>query len=501
VSLDTGSGNGQAGGSANLQYGKGPWMAWAGGGARRSGDYDTPLGPVANSETNLENGRGGVSWTGQRAFVSIGAQAERSRYGVPFAASFEAAETGESFDIDLKSSRRDLRVDGGMRHLPGAFADNVKATFVVSDYGHEEIEVADGDEEVGSTFSNDTRSFRLEVEQKRSGRLTGRIGVDLFTRAYRVEGEEVLAPATSQTSFAAFAYEELAFGATRVQFGGRVERNAYVPDARAEGEDHEGEAPPAVRDRSFVGASGSIGVHRSIGAGGAIVANLSLASRAPALEELYNFGPHIGNLAFEIGNPDLEVERSVGVDVSLRRRAKNLAAELNLFTYRISNFVFLDFTGEIADGLREARYVQGDSRYSGLEATGDVQLGRGVHVEGGVSVVRASLVANDKPLPRIPPVSGRIKLEIPWRALTVTPEVVLTAAQERLFDGESPTDGYSLLNLSATYFVVRGHATHALTIKGHNLTNEAYRLHTSLIKELAPEMGRAVAATYTVRFF
>ena len=32
------------------------------------------------------------------------------------------------------------------------------------------------------------------------------------------------------------------------------------------------------------------------------VAELSIA---PALEELYNFGPHLGNLAFEIGNPNL----------------------------------------------------------------------------------------------------------------------------------------------------------------------------------------------------
>jgi iron complex outermembrane receptor protein len=123
-----------------------------------------------------------------------------------------------------------------------------------------------------------------------------------------------------------------------------------------------------------------------------------------------------------------------------------------------------------------------------------------VHVDAGLSFVRATL-ENGEDLPRIPPLSGRVRLELPWRQVTVTPEVVLAAAQRRVFRDEMPTDGYALLSLSATYFLVRGHATHALTLKAHNLTNEPYRLHTSFIKDLALEMGRSVSASYTIRFF
>ena len=57
------------------------------------------------------------------------------------------------------------------------------------------------------------------------------------------------------------------------------------------------------------------------------------------------------------------------------------------------------------------------------------------------------------------------------------------------------------MNLGASYFVVRGHVTHAVTLRAYNLTNQEYRLHTSFIKDLAPEMGRGVRLTYTVRFF
>jgi outer membrane receptor protein involved in Fe transport len=48
---------------------------------------------------------------------------------------------------------------------------------------------------------------------------------------------------------------------------------------------------------------------------------------------------------------------------------------------------------------------------------------------------------------------------------------------------------------------VAAHATHIITFQGYNLTNTDYRLHTSLIKNLAPEMGRGVKVTYGVRLF
>jgi iron complex outermembrane receptor protein len=38
-------------------------------------------------------------------------------------------------------------------------------------------------------------------------------------------------------------------------------------------------------------------------------------------------------------------------------------------------------------------------------------------------------------------------------------------------------------------------------VRGYNLTDETYRNHTSFIKDLAPELGRGVKVSYSVRFF
>jgi len=513
ASFDAGSANEQAGANAQIQYGNGSWLVWAGGGSRRTGDFDTPQGTIANSETRLSNGRFGVGWLGQRAFFNLGGTFEDGRFGIPFAGEFhhhhegeEEVEEDEEVAVDIATDRRNARVDAGIHNLASVFIDTLKVTFDYTDYGHDELEIEGGVENVGTRFQNDTATLRAELEQKRRGRLSGRMGLEWFGRDFAAVGEEALAPATTQTAVAGFVYEEVAFDRFRLLFGGRVERTAYDVSEREEHE-HEAEEgeeahePPPVRDRDFTGVSGSLGLHADLGDRAAFVANLTAASRAPALEELYNFGPHVGNLAFEIGNPDLDLERTVGLDVSLRTRADRVQAEFSAFVYDIGNFVFLDFTGEEADGLREAEFLQGDSRFVGFEASGRFDLQHGVHLHAGLSYVNARLTGTDEALPRIPPLSGSLELEVPWGPVTFTPEVVFRADQDDVFRDETATAGSAILNLGVTWLLVRGHTSHAVTVQGYNLTDETYRLHTSFIKDLAAEMGRGIRASYTVRFF
>lgn len=515
VTVDAGSANRQGGAAAGLQLGQDGWLFWAGGGARRSGDYDSPSGRIPNSQTRLANGNLGVGYAGSRAYFSVGAQIEDSRYGIPFAGLFHGHGHGhddhaddeeeEDLEVDISGRRHDFRVDLGLKNLQGQYLDGVRLTVNAVRWRHDELEIEDGIEALGTRFENDMLVVRAEAMQKAVGRLSGRLGVSGLLRDYVATGEEALAPATTQRSIAAFLFEELNFGRYRLQFGGRIERNAYEADERPEGETHEHSdeehEPPPVRDRAFTGASASFGVHANIGNHGAFVANLTRAVRAPALEELYNFGPHIGNLSFEVGNPELEREASVGLDVSLRSRAGRLRGELNGFVYDIDNFVYLSFTGEEVDGLREAEYLQGDSRFLGFEANGTIELKGHAHVTLGAGFVSAKLTGLNEWLPRIPAFHGNLALEVPWRGVHITPEVTWAAAQRRTFHDETPTSGYATLNLNLRWERTAAHATHIVAVRGYNLTDETYRLHTSFIKDLAPEIGRGIKATYSLRFF
>jgi iron complex outermembrane receptor protein len=486
VTLDAGSANAQSGLAANVQHGRGSWLVHGAFTGRRTGDYDAPDETIPNSGTRLFTGEGGAGWTGNRGYFGVSAGVERNRYGIPFAGLLEGEEDAE---IDLEVERQNIRFDTGFRNLTGAFADAFRVTVSYLDYQHDELEIEDAVETLGTRFNNQVLTVRSELEQ-RPGRWRGRLGVEFFNRDYETIGAEALAPATTQNAFSAFAYEEVAVGTHRLQFGGRVERTTY--DASFE---------DGTVDRDFTGASGSVGFHGAIGGGGAFVANFTGASRAPALEELFNFGPHPGNLVFEIGNSDLELERSVGLDLSLRGRGSRAHGEVNFFVYNISNFVFLDITDEIEDGLRVGNYVQGDSRFTGVEAAGHFHLGSRAELHTSLGYVRAKLTDTDESLPRIPPFHGRVELEAKFGAFSISPEVVFSSDQDDVFRDETPTDGWATFNIGAAWQRSGPHGSHLIAVQAYNLTNETYRLHTSFLKDLAPEMGRGIKVTYSLRFF
>ena len=486
VSVDAGSANTQGGFAGNVQRGQGPWLVHGSLSGRRTGDYEAPDETISNSATRLFTGEGGFAWNGGRAFAGLAVGAERNRYGIPFAGLLEGEEDAE---IDLEVKRQNIRVDTGVRNL-GRFADTVKLTGSWLEYQHDELEIEDGEEALGTRFKNRVFTLRSEVEQKVGGRLSGRLGAEFLSRDYEAIGAEALAPATTQSTVAAFIYEELGVGPHRLQLGGRVERTSY--DASF--------ADGAVT-RTFNGASGSVGVHSSLSGSTAFVANLTAASRAPALEELFNFGPHPGNLAFEIGNVDLALERTVGLDLSLRTQGTRARGEINAFVYRLSNFVFLDITDEIEDGLRVANYVQGDSRFAGMDAVAHWHLGPRVEMNTSLGFVRATLTGAKESLPRIPPLHGRVELSARMGSFTLNPEVVFSATQDRVFRDETSTSGWATFNLGATWQRSVAHGSHFVAVQAYNLGNRTYRLHTSFLKDLAPEIGRGVKLTYALRFF
>ena len=272
-----------------------------------------------------------------------------------------------------------------------------------------------------------------------------------------------------------------------MQAGGRVENNRYHPQG--------------LEARSFTGFNGAVGINVNLWRHGVFVANYSHSYRAPAIEELYNNGPHVGNLAFEIGNPDLLRERGNGVELSLRQQNKRIKAEANAYYYRFSDYVFLAATNEFQDGLRVARYLQGGTRYMGAEGKVDAVLSGNFTLNLGVDAVDAKLTGSGIYLPRIPPVRGRIGLT-PTGAVSVCgPKSSSTNAQWKLYPTETRTAGYAVFNLTGSYTITRQHVMHVFNVNLFNAGDRLYYNHLSFIKDLAPEIGRGVRVSYTLNFY
>ena len=548
VGADAGSGNGQLGSSASLQASTGNVLYWGSGSKRRTTDYDTPLGTVENSASDLVNGEAGVGYFGTQFFANTSISRDEGLFGVPFAGEYHGAhghgdehdhDVGGGLDeedelfIDLESVRNVVRADIGMHNLTNSWLHGVKLSTRMIDYSHDEVEVEGQSRSVGTRFNNKIYVMRLEAQQQDTGRFSGRFGVWGSGRDFSARGEEALAPDVEHGAFAAFAYEELQFGRHRVQLGGRFERNTYDALGRPgksehghgdhdddhddddhddhdddDHDDHDDDdhdevvlEAPADLDRQFDAFTASLGYQVELGLGTSFLTSVTRSTRAPALEELYNFGAHIGSLTYEVGNSGFETEVSTGLDVGIRHRAAGATTDFNFYTYGIDNFIFLARTGQSVDSLPVGVWSQGRSRFVGLDAETTVRLAEDVTAQFGIGMVDATLTATDEALPRIPPLKGTVRITFPYKGFRISPEWVLAARQDRVYRAETATDSYSVLNVRASFTLPTSSRNHLITVSAFNLTNELYRNHTSFIKDLAPEIGRGVKAGYTLRFF
>ena len=115
--------------------------------------------------------------------------------------------------------------------------------------------------------------------------------------------------------------------------------------------------------------------------------------------------------------------------------------------------------------------------------------------------MNAELTSDGTPLPQIPPLRGRAGVEIRYKGLLLNPEIVMANHQDRLFTNEMRTAGYAVANLSGSYLFAHGHTAHIVSFNFFNMGDTLYRNHLSFIKAFAPEMGRGLRVTYTLRFF
>lgn len=478
-----GSNNWQAGSSAGFKYGFGKFLFFANGSSQKANDYDTPLGVILNSYARAGAVSGGAGWFPQKGWLAFSYSFDRRRHGVP-------VEPGE-VDLEyLKERRHSFEIKGGLRDLRG-FIKGANFGVRHNNYTVREFEFESDENltELESTARNKNFNYFANFDHRRRGKLSGTFGVSGFTRDYLSVGEEAPAPHTRQHSFAAYILERIDLEGAGFQFGGRIEQNGYNPDGD-------------FLKRNFVGFSGSAGARFALWSGASFIANYQHSFRAPALEELYNHGPHPGVLTFDIGNQNLDAEQGDGIDFSLRHNTENLRFETGVYYYNIRNFVYQAFTGQTDDesNLPIINFAQATSRFVGTEASVEARVIPSLWLNGKIDYVRAQLVAQNKPLPRIPPLRAIIGIDWRYKAFSIRPELVMANSQTRTFDHETPTAGYAVFNFNASYTFVRGRTAHVISFIGNNLGDRLYRNHLSFVKEIAPEIGRNLRLTYTLRF-
>ena len=490
-------------GSFNLHGGVDPF-AWHASYLRRNTDdyripgpadeHDIDVGStdLDNSSLSSQSASIGGSWVASRGFIGLAVSEFVSDYGVPGhhhaegeEEEEEEEEEGEDVRIDLEQRRIDLK--GALAEI-GGFFRNVRLRVGMTDYEHRELE----GEVIGTRFVSDAIEGRLEAAHRDLGSLRGSFGVQLLDSDFEAVGEEAYVPPNSTVSRAVFAFEEFSAGSVDLQFGLRYENQDVSADSEA-----------GLPDRSFAGVSGSLGAIVEPAAGYTIAVSIARAVRLPTATELYANGPHAATRQFEIGNPMLDEETSLGVDLSLRKTAGRINGQINLFNNQFDGYIFDAPTDEIADDLPVFRFIQADARFRGIELDSHIELwhqgSRHLELEAGADYVEATLSGGSN-LPRIPPMRFRAALRYAAGPFSSFLEAHRYSEQDDVAEFEEPTAGYTLVNgfVGYRFFVAR--TINDVSLRVTNLTDELARSHVSPLKEIVPLPGRDVSLSYRLTF-
>ncbi|MCG2842771.1 TonB-dependent receptor [Sandaracinobacter sp. RS1-74] len=457
-------------------------------------------GRVPNTDSRTWEVAGGLSWIGEKGNFGVSVARMESNYGIPGTLTLaehhhghddghddhddhdhddehDHDHEGHSHDnvrIDMRQTRLDARAEVPMF---GAF-EALKFRFGFADYRHDEVEETG---EIGTSFFSKGLEGRLELVQRDRDGWKGASGVQYVSRRFRAEGEEATVPLNITDQVGLFTVQSKDLGGLKLEVGARYE-NTRV------------RSTPIDADRRFNAFSGSGGVSVPLGDAFRISGSLAYTERAPAAEELFSNGAHAATRSYEIGNPDLKKERSLGAEAVLRGRGEGWRLEVSGFFNRFYDFIYLNPTGEEEHELPVFAYSQDGARHWGFEAEGRVTLfdlgETRVEATGLVDFVRADILGGKGAAPRIPPLRFIAGLEADGGPIGGRVEVEHATKQDRVTEYETETPGWTMVNASVSWKPFGADSPTMLIASVNNIFDVEARRHSSFLKEFAPLPGR-----------
>lgn len=514
-------------GGAVLRGPLGPLAFYAEGTARNAGDTRTPLGILPSTGLRTFNGATGLSWTPDWGLLGGAFRYYDTTFGVPGEFNGEMIPGGHPGGVNVHARRIGgrLKIEAheplqGFSHL------ELKSNFV--SFRHQEFEArSDADDVLGAQFdqlSSDHRfTIRHEPRPVGHGSLSGAFGTAYQLRQLDARGASPGTRSGIEHDLGLFGFEDYRIGVLSLQIGARYDFRHVTPEDQSDINlrTEERRIVKSVSPRQFHSLSGSLSALYAFHENWTLGANLSRAVRNPTIEELYSDGPHLADFSFDIGSPDLPSEIGHGLDLFLRGETDRLEIEVAIYANQISNYIHYNPTGDTYWVFRENTApritpvfeAQSDhARFFGAEGRIQWELLDSLILDGTLSYTHATRIADQDPLPFIPPLSGRLHLRYDGPSFFGAIGARLAAPQHRvprpipigdtanLERPQEPTDGYLTANLMVGWNFDTTNYGHTIIFQVQNLANQDYRSHLSRIKELAPQPGRNVQLSYKAFF-
>lgn len=474
--------------------------------ARDGGDLQTPDGPLENTQLRSYNLSGGASYVADRGHVGGAYRYYANDYGIP--GGFVGSHPN---GVDIVMRRHMVRGEAVARPGNTLFED-LRLTTAYTDYSHQEFEAAGV---IGTSFAQRLAATDLIGHNRAFGPFSdGAVGLRAQYRDVQTGGS-LRTPSTQDYSLAGFVVQERELGPLRLQGGLRYDWARFEP--RTQRFVNVGGTRTATAPRTFGAFSGSLGALYELRDGIRIGTNVSRAYRTPDFNELYSDGPHLAAYSYDVGNPALDEETGIGVDVFARITRQSFRAEVAAFRNEMSGYVFPRNTGLLGRvGQRpQFQYTGQDAVLTGVEGEAQVHLSSTLSLDATASYVRGTLAATGDSLPAVDGLPARASsrflplMPAPNARLMLRYDVPrwfiggggrVAARQNRLGDFETETAGYGVVDLVGGVRLPFASNVHSITLRIDNALNQSYRNHLSRTKLVMPEAGRNVQLLYRLSF-
>jgi iron complex outermembrane recepter protein len=485
-------------------------------GTLRAGDIGIPSGvytdPGSGASFNLKampssdqkSSEAGLGYSRQGDFGmwGIGAKHFEMNWGIPGVppnADFENVPPATS----RISQQRNTVEWRSLFNAGGSLVRSVKLNANYNDYTHSEFPTAQDASGVSDPQANHfhKREFNgvLQFQQQRSGSVDGAFGLWANIEDLTIEGDQPLGPNSLTTGLAAYVYEEL-HASPSTRFSGALRFDFNNIQTRP----FSGSTDPAFQTinvaRTTNAFTASLGAVQQFTPELTGSLNVARSFRAPTVQELFANGLDAASGTFSIGTAALGAETGFGVDASFKGEFSKVAFELSPYVNYINGFIYGFLRGDEIDDFPVRVFTAANARLMGFEASLTLQPWEYFAIRASSDYVNAQDTQNDVPLPFTPPLRGLLRgtyQDNSWMAMA---EMRMASSQTRLGEGDTPTSGYTVLNLGVGMRFTQAGVVHNISLHVDNLLNTVYRDNLSVIKDFIPQPARGFRLNYSLSY-
>lgn len=458
-----------------------------------SKNQSSPIGELKNTDSNTENYKLGYTNYLKNGYLNFIVEKFNMNYGIPPNAGGHI--TG--VDIALFKDSHQLNFHKDIPMINFNLLD-IKYSFI--DYEHQEL--VNNQKDYHVSLSKKTYNYEINLSSEKNN-----LGIKINFKDFEPKGF-YFTPKTLETESAIYGYKETKLNYFEIDLLNSFRYSFLMIRPELENIQFSNLDSLAVKDRNFNNFSISLGLRKNI-TKFKFNSWFMYTMRSPRVEELYSDGPHLGTYAYEIGNPNLEIEKIYGLENSLSYSSNLFNFSLITF-YNYSPFYY-EMTkmghcdGEWVPGYSHpcagADFIDWGSGEFGFlykyNSKGNKAIIKGfefnlsykiksIHLNYDLSFVHGDNLTTNTPLSYMNPMKQILDINHKKKFLNYKLRLLKIHSQDRLGEFETYTPSTFLTDIIIDYKF----KNHTLTFQANNVFDKIYYNHLSRIKSITPEPGK-----------